>query len=193
MKKKTLLITGAIIVIALYFLFQRPDYPDINTPKPIFGNPGAKIRIEEFADFECPACGSAHPTIKRVLEEFRENISYEFNHFPLSIHPNAQKAAQAAECANDQGRFYEYADTLFANQDKLGTSSLKQYAKDLGLDAKSFNACLDSGAKQKVVQGDQRKGLARGVDSTPTIFINGKSIQSWQYDSFKADVLKAMS
>ena len=99
-----------------------------------------------------------------------------FKDFPLSIHPHAFKAAEAANCAQDQGRFWEYHDTLFANQDALGVEDLKRYAAALGLNAAEFDTCVDEGKFRDRVQQDMDEGIRYGVSSTPTIFINGRPV-----------------
>jgi len=103
-----------------------------------------------------------------------------FRDFPLNIHNNAQAAAEAANCATAQGKFWEYHDKLFANQQALGADQLKQYAKDLGLDEKAFNACFDGGTYRKDIQDDQKDGTALGVSGTPAFFINGRFISGAQ-------------
>ncbi|MBR9699108.1 DsbA family protein [Candidatus Woesearchaeota archaeon] len=195
-QQKKMLFWGIVIIaiIGSFFIFKAPDYPDTITPKPIQGNPAAAVRLVEYADYQCPACGAAHPSVKRIVEEFKENVSYEFKHFPISsIHPYAQLAAEAAECANDQGKFVEYGDMLFSNQNRLGRTDLIKYAEALSLDIDSFKACLGSGKKGKIVSGEYRQGLAAGVSGTPTIFLNGKPIASWQYDTFKQEILNALN
>ena len=195
MKKKTLkyIIIGIIaVLIALFFIIKyaiTPSYPDIVNPKPIIGNKDAQVKIIEYSDFQCPACGAAEPVARQIAEEFGDKISFEYRHFPLtSIHQYSFKAAEASECANDQGRFWEYHDILFRNQNSLKVSDLKRYADTLGLDTKSFNACLDSGAKKDIINLETREALAAGSTGTPTFFINGKKLANWKYELFKAAV-----
>jgi protein-disulfide isomerase len=178
-----------VILVAVIWggtkLFSSPDYPEINTPKPVFGNVDAAVKIVEFGDFQCPACKSAHPTAQRIKEQFGDDINFQFYHFPLrSIHPFAQKASEAVECANDQGKFWEYTDIAFENSPRLSKSDLKRYAADLGLDTNSFNACLDSGAKKKTVEGDLQFGVVQNVRGTPTFLVNNKQVQNWNYANF---------
>ena len=99
-----------------------------------------------------------------------------FKDFPLSIHPHAFKAAEAANCAREQGRFWEYHDTLFANQDALAVEDLKRYAAALGLNAAEFDTCVDEGKFRDRVQRDMDEGNRYGVSSTPTVFINGRPV-----------------
>jgi protein-disulfide isomerase len=178
-KKKTvkrflMLLVVVVFVYTLFYLFTGPDYPDINTPKPVFGDVTSPIEVIEYSDLECPACKSAHPVVKQMKERFADDIRFEYYHFPLrSIHPFAQKAAEAVECAHDQGMFWEYIDAAFAVSPELSKKNLKNIAGSLGLDRERFDACLDSGAKKKVVEGDLRKGGAAHIQGTPTFFVNG--------------------
>ena len=190
LKKKWITIT--IIIVALivaYNVFFSASYPNINTPKPVFGNENAKVSIIEFSDLQCPACKSAHPVVQRIKNEYNDKISFEYYHYPLrAVHPYAQKAAEAVECANDQGKFFEYIDAAFVQSPDLQKKNLKIIAARLGLDAEKFNNCLDSGAKTKIVEGDVRLGDAKTVKGTPTFFINEKLLDSWDYDSLKAAI-----
>ncbi len=149
-------------------------YPDITSPRPVDGNPSAKVVVQEYSDFQCPACGAAYQMVKDLVAQYHDSIRFEYKQFPLSqIHVNAYNAALASECANDQGKFWPYHDKLFENQSKIGSSDLKQYATDLGLDTAKFNACLDTRAKKKVVDADIQAGNALNVPGTPTFFVNG--------------------
>ncbi len=154
------------------------------------GSEDAQILIEEYSDFQCPFCARASPTIHRLAEEYKDEVKIVFRHFPLrQIHENAQKAAEASECAADQGMFWEYHDILFENQGNLGVSSLKQHASELGLDKNEFDACLDSGEKYETVNSEMREGISKGVKGTPAFFINGKMISGAQpYEVFKAEI-----
>jgi protein-disulfide isomerase len=146
--------------------------------RPQLGADDAPITIVEFTDYECPFCGRyIRETYPALLAEYGDRMKYVVRNFPLSsIHPNARKAAEAAECAFDQGQFWEYHDVLFQNQEALDVPSLKTYADELGLDVESFSTCLDSGAKREVVAADHRDALAHGVNGTPTFFVNGRML-----------------
>lgn len=190
-KKRTIyLIAGILLVIALWYLFfSTPEYENKIIPKPALGNPNAAIKIVEYSDFQCPFCKEAHGVVKQILAEYKDDISFEFKQFPLTtIHPMSFKAAEASECANDQGKFWEYSDLLFANQEYFSLRKFKELATELALDAKLFNACLDSGAKKQIVEMDQRAGLAMGVQSTPSFFINGQKLENWRYDALKQKI-----
>ncbi|HVR27911.1 MAG TPA: thioredoxin domain-containing protein [Thermoanaerobaculia bacterium] len=136
----------------------------------------APVTIVEFSDFECPYCKRVLPTLEQIEEKYGEQVRVVYRHYPLSNHPNAQKAAEASLCANDQGKFWEMHDLLFAEQQKLQVADLKEKAGRLELDATSFAECLDSGSHAETVHGDLRAGIAAGVDGTPAFFVNGRFI-----------------
>lgn len=189
-KKYKWWIVLVVLLIAFGIWFStRPTYDDVYTPKPLLGNPLATVHIVEYSDFQCPACGAAYPVVEQIMEEYRDRVNFEYKHFPLtSIHRFAFSAAEASECANDQGKFWEYYTLLFENQDALSDDALKQYAADIGLDTELFENCLDSNAKAKYVTADFNEGIGKGVDSTPTFFINGVKLENWRYESFSAAI-----
>lgn len=194
-KKYKWWIIGALIIVAFlgYWFFVRATYPDIYAPKPIAGNPNATVTITEFSDFQCPACGSAYTVVEQIMEEYSDRVQLEYKHFPLtSIHIYAFKAAEASECANDQSRFWDYADMLFTHQNELTNGDLKNYAASLGLNTKLFNNCLDSSAKKKYVTADYNEGAGK-IKGTPTFFINGQKLNSWKYENFKAALDAALN
>lgn len=192
--KWKIIITLLILIVGVYWFVTRPTYDDVYTPKPVKGNPDASVTIVEFSDFQCPACGAAHPIVEKIIEEYGDRVSLEYKHFPLtSIHAFAFNAAQASECANDQGKFWEMHDSMFDNQKELSISSLKSYAETIGLETEKFNNCLDSGAKAKYVKADFNEGIGKGVEGTPTFFINGKKLESWKYEVFAAALDEALA
>jgi len=153
---------------------------------PSRGPEDAKVTIVEFSDFECPFCGRASATVDQVMQAYPGKVRLVFRHYPLSFHPNAQKAAEASMCANDQKRFWEYHDLLFKNQKALAIPQLKEHAKSVGLDEKQFAECLDSGKHKKLVEDDMQAGSAVGVSGTPAFFINGVNLSGAQpIDEFK--------
>ena len=155
--------------------------------RPSKGPANAPVQIIEFSDFECPFCFRANPTVAQVLSNYGDRVRLVFRHLPLPNHPNARPAAEAASCANDQGRFWDYHDRLFANQSKLTLPDLKQHAADLKLDTEKFNACLDARRFQKEVDADLDAAQLLGVSGTPHFFINGRALSGAQpFDAFKA-------
>lgn len=174
-----------------------------NSDDPIIGPETAKVTIVEFSDFQCPYCAAATGDQAALIAQFRTRdpsweapvpklkeladqgkIRFVFRHFPLSGHQYAQKAAEAAECAKEQGKFWEYHDTLFKNQNALTVPALKGYAGDLGLDQAAFDSCLDEGKKAASVKADLADGSKLGVDGTPAFFVNDKLVSGAQ--SFSA-------
>ena len=141
-----------------------------------WGPPDAPVTLIEFSDFQCPYCRRVQGVLKRLMTAYHGQLKLVFRDFPLrQIHPEAQKAAEAAQCANDQGQFWPYHDRLFATTD-LAVEDLKQYAAEMGLDVEQFNTCLDSEKYRQEVQGDIDDALAAGVNATPSFFVNGLPI-----------------
>ena len=153
---------------------------------PAHGPADAPVTIIEFSDFQCPYCSRAVATIKKLEESYPGKIRVVYRDFPLtSIHPQAARAAEAAACANEQGKFWAMHDSLFGQQDKLQEADLKQRAVDLGLDTAAFNRCLESGRETAQWQKDQAEGERYGVQSTPAFFVNGRMIVGAQpYEAF---------
>ena len=155
--------------------------------RPSKGPANAPVQIIEFSDFECPFCFRANPTVAQVLTTYGDRVRLVYRHLPLPNHPNARPAAEASACANDQGRFWDYHDRLFANQSKLSVPDLKQHAAELKLDTEKFNACLDARRFQKDVDADLDAAQLLGVSGTPHFFINGRALSGAQpFDAFKA-------
>jgi protein-disulfide isomerase len=150
---------------------------------PVKGDPNAPITIIEFSDFQCPFCGKFYrETLPQIKEKYIDTgkVKLIYRDFPLSFHENAQSAAEAAECANEQGKFWEYHDLLFEKQQDLSVENYKQWAEELGLDMEQFNECLDSGKYADEVTNDFSDGQAAGVTGTPAFFINGKKVSGAQ-------------
>jgi protein-disulfide isomerase len=147
---------------------------------PAKGPADAKITIVEFSDFECPYCSKAEESVTEVMDHYAGKVRVVYRYFPLSFHPHAQKAAEAAACADEQGKFWEMHKTLFANQQKLAVEDLKAHAATVGLDAAKFAECLDKDSMKAKVDGDQKAGAEAGVNGTPAFFINGRVISGAQ-------------
>ena len=152
---------------------------------PARGDANAPVTIVEFTDFQCPACAAMHPVLEEVLKSYGNKVRFVVRDFPLNQHENARKAAEAANAANAQGKFFEYISVLFKNQKALDTPSLKKYATDLGLDRARFDAALDRGVYAAEVAKDVADGEMYGVGSTPTIFVNGVQLKVLSADGLK--------
>lgn len=171
-------------------LLEPPRAPVEEAGAPALGPAAAPVTIVEFSDFQCPYCGRVAPTLKRLLESHPGQLRLVFRDYPLPIHPHAAKAAEAAACAREQGRFWEMHDRLFANQQALLPAELKRHAAELGLDAAGFAECLDSGRMASVWQKGLQDGARYGVSSTPAFFVNGRPLVGAQpYEAF-ADVVE---
>ncbi|MBM5789733.1 DsbA family protein [Candidatus Parcubacteria bacterium] len=145
---------------------------------PSSGRTDAPLTIVEFADFGCPYSREAGFTMRELAINYPEKFRYIYRDFPITdIHPLAQKAAEAGECAAEQGRFWEYHDKLYQNQSDLSQDRLYAFAKELGLNAGAFRSCLDSGSKRAEVLEDSQAGLNAGVRGTPTFFLNGQKAE----------------
>lgn len=136
----------------------------------------AKVVLVEYSDYECPFCSRHHPTLVDLAEEYGDDVAWVYRHFPLSFHPEAKPAALAAECANEQGKFWEYTDALFENQDQLGDDYYVELAKDLGLKESQFTDCYESEKYANVITDDTNSGRAAGVSGTPATFVNGQMV-----------------
>ena len=138
------------------------------------GDPNAPVTIVEFADYQCPYCQQTEATMSALLKKYAGKVNVAFRDFPLgSIHPNAQKASEATQCAGRQGKFWEFHDALFAEQSKLDQAGLNAAAQKLGLDEKAFQSCLASGEYSTQISRDVEDGRKAGVGSTPAFFVNG--------------------
>lgn len=161
----------------------------------VWGNKSAKVTLIEYSDFECPYCAKHYDTVKQIQQTYPNDVRIVYRHYPLSFHPNAQKAAEASECAGVQGKFWEMHDKIFdANKaGKMGVDQWKQDAKDLGLDTAKFNKCLDGGEMANVVAADQAEGTNAGVSGTPATFVNGELIEgALPFASFQAKIDAAL-
>ena len=148
------------------------------------GPADAPVTLVEYGDFECPYCGQAYPIVKALQERLGKRLRFVFRHFPLSeSHPHAEHAAETAEAAGAQGRFWEMHDALYEHQRALRDEALIGYATELGLDAARVARELEDGAWTARVQADFRGGVRSGVNGTPTFFINGE-----RYDGSWGDV-----
>jgi protein-disulfide isomerase len=171
-----------------------PPKVQVAATGPSKGPEAAPITIVEFSDFQCPFCVRAEPTVNDLLAAYPGKIRLVYRDFPLPSHNLAPKAAEAAHCAEDQSKYWEMHDKLFAANGKLEVSDLKSYAREVGLDGGKFDRCLDSGDKAPVVASNKKAGDEAGVNGTPAFFVNGRLISGAQpLENFKQLVDQELS
>ncbi|MCX6792728.1 MAG: thioredoxin domain-containing protein [Candidatus Falkowbacteria bacterium] len=167
------------------------------------GDAQAKVTLTEFSDFQCPACRVAQTTVKKITGEYQGKVKLVFRHFPLDIHPSAKLAAEAAEAAGKQGKFWQMHDLLYDRQSDWGdlTKNLtegsirevfKNYAKELGLDMTKFTDDISKSAYDSIIMKDYNDGISFGVNATPTFFVNDKVIKSPSYNDIKQGIEEAL-
>jgi protein-disulfide isomerase len=171
---------------------ESPSFEIATDDQPVKGTANAAVTIVEFTDFECPSCAQQHPVLEKIMSEFGNRVRLVVRDFPLSQHANARKAAEAAEAAREQNKYWEYAGLLFRNQSALSVDKLRQYATDLGLDRAKFDASLDSGKFAEKVQRDVIDGHKVGVNGTPALYINGKRVSDHSYENMKSVIEAAL-
>ncbi len=148
--------------------------PAVSDDDHVRGNKNAEITIIEYSDFECPFCGNFHPTMQQVMTNYEGKVRWVLRHFPLSFHPSALPAANAAECASEQGKFWEFADALFANQASLSDNYYKQLATEQKLNVSKWEECYKSSKYDGKIQQQSQQGANAGVSGTPGSFIVDK-------------------
>ena len=153
---------------------------------PVRGAANAPVTIVEFTDFQCPSCAAMQPLLEGVLKTYGNKVKLVVRDFPLAMHANALKAAEAANAANAQGKFVEYTALLFKHQDALDVPSLKKYASEIGLDRARFDAELDGGKYIAEIKHDRDDGEIYGIDSTPAIFVNGVALREMSVEALRA-------
>jgi protein-disulfide isomerase len=155
-------------------LLRPPSVSVAYDPTRVKGDPKAPVTIVEFSDFQCPYCKKSESTLHELLSKYNGRVKLAYLDFPLrEIHPQAQSAAEAARCAGEQGKFWEYHDALYADQSKLDSTGLLTQARALHLDEKSFQSCLNSGKFKSKIEADLAQGTKVGVAGTPGFFVNG--------------------
>jgi protein-disulfide isomerase/rhodanese-related sulfurtransferase len=200
-----LILIGFIVAVPSFVMLTRHGSFPVSKPPSVatmethlvrpdthyYGNLNAKVTVVEFGDFECSACRRAEESARKVREKFGDRIRFAFRQFPLmSIHPQSEKAAEASECAAQQGKFWQAVDKFYANQGDLSMPALSRYAAELGLDQRRFVECLQKGEMARRVIRDEEDGRALGIHETPTFFINGRRVLGViEYNNF-AEILE---
>jgi protein-disulfide isomerase len=167
---------------------ESPVFPISTTDQPALGNAHAAVTIVIFTDYQCPSCAAIHPALERLVSENAGKVRLVARDFPLSQHREAFKAAEAAEAAREQGKYWEYVHALMQNQSALGIEKLKSLAGELGLDRARFDSALDSGKFTEMVQRDIDDGIKLRLKGTPSLFINGRRVSAKSYEDLKASV-----
>ncbi len=173
------------LVLFAIFILTACDSDDTG-PRASLGSPSAPILIEEFSDFECPACANIAPELEDLIKRNSDLVRLEFRHFPLPQHENAFRAAEASECALDQGKFWEFAGLAFRNKKNLIDDNLKSFATQLGLDETVFNECFDSNKKRSRIKSDIQDAMRRQLSYTPSLYVNGQLIKYSGPEEFEA-------
>ena len=160
---------------------------EIVPANPVQGLATAPVTVVEYSDYQCPFCSRVTPTLTRLKAKYGDQLRIVWKDFPIAaIHPQAHKAAEAAHCAGEQDKYWQYHDRIFANQSALDVEQLKEHAVAIGVEPDSFDTCLDSGRHAARVGEGVAEGKALGVNSTPTLFVNGRRVTGAQpYEVFE--------
>jgi protein-disulfide isomerase len=150
-----------------------PDCAPLIGDSPVRGPDDAWVTIVEFADFQCPYCGSVVSTLREVDAQRPDGVRWVFKHLPLTMHPRALPASMAAECAHEQGVFWPMYDTLYGHQNALGDAELEDYAKTAGVDLEEWQTCLSSDHAKQAIENDRKQATDAQVNATPTFFVDG--------------------
>ena len=156
------------------------------------GGADAQVEVVEFSDFECPYCARAGEVVGEIKKKFGDRVRFSYRHFPLSFHPNAKPAAEHAQCAQEQGKFWEMHDAIFARQRELGGDGLRVAATQAGLDLELLDRCMESGRARQQVEQDMAKGAEIGVRGTPSFYINGYPFEA-NPDALEAAIADALA
>lgn len=191
--KNPWVIIGIITVVlfggAIWFssVSSEQNNDGVEVTEHIKGNPEAAVTLTEYSDLQCPACASFQPVLKEIFANYEDGLKLEFKHFPLPIHKFSTQSAVATEAAGQQGKFFEFHDLLFENQQEWSTAAVpsvyfEKYAEELGLDIPTFRRHMQSTVLRDRVQADFAEGRELGINGTPTFFLNGERMQ---YETFQ--------
>ena len=144
---------------------------------PVRGDPGAKIAVVEFSDFQCPYCSRSVQTLDQIAQTYGDRVRIVFKHLPLAMHPKAPAAHAAAEAAHRQGKFWEMHNKIFANQKEMSPEKYREYAREIGLDLKRFDRDVADASVKQRIDTDAAEGAGLGVNGTPAFFVNGRYLK----------------
>jgi len=160
---------------------------------PVRGPASARVTVLEFADYQCPVCQQVQPTFAKLEAEFEGKIDFAYKDFPLNIHPDAPKAAEASHCAGAQGKYWEYHDLMLATK-QTDVKALKNYADELKLDKTTFGSCLDKGQMAGVVKQHNDEAQNLGLPGTPAVLVNGRFLSgNVTYEKLRGIILEELS
>jgi len=209
MQKETKILLGIIAVIVagligVFMVFNKPGAATTTDASKLVRDDSQKqgsgsVTLVEFGDYQCPACGSAHPNVKKIMSEYEGKVTFVFRNYPLeSIHKNALVAAKYAQASSKQNKFWEVHDKLYETQDEwseLGdpTAKFAEYAQALGMDADQLKKDANEASIAAFIKQDQSDGDAVGVQGTPSFFVNGKAVANYDYNSLKTAIDAALN
>jgi protein-disulfide isomerase len=177
--------------VITYVEAPQPFRAEVNADGPVRGSAEAPVTIVEFEDFQCPFCKKAQAVTDQVLLHYKDRVKLVHRDFPLdSLHPASRNAHEAARCAGDQGKFWEYRSLLYSGGQSSGTEQFEKYAGDAKLDVAAFQDCMKSGKFKAAVQRDEEEGARLGVEGTPAFFVNGRSLSGAQPESAFVQVIE---
>jgi len=175
------------------YLLAPPRAPISGENTTARGPANAPVALTEYADYECPFCQQVQPTVEKLEKEFKGKLAFIYKDYPLPMHANAQKAAEATRCAQAQGKYWEYHD-LLSSQKQLDAATLKAHARQLKLDTGRFDTCLDAGETAEAVKAQAGEAQALGLQGTPTFFINGRYVTgSLTYERLRDVILEELA
>jgi protein-disulfide isomerase len=191
-------------LIGVFMLFNKPGASTTTDSSKLVRETSQKqgsgsVQLVEFGDYQCPACGAAHPNVKKIMSEYEGKVTLVFRNYPLeSIHKNALISAKYAQASSKQGKFWEMHDKLYETQNEwsdLGdpTSKFAEYAKALGMDVAKLKKDANDAATAAFIKQDQSDGDAVGVQGTPSFFVNGKAVANYDYNSLKTAIDAALN
>jgi len=192
--------TIVILIGAVFFLSKpAPEAAPVSSERLIkedswaTGSATPRATLVEFSDFECPSCGAVHPFIKQMSEQYQDSLRFVYRHFPLEQHTNAHLAAQAAEAAGAQGKFWEMHNLLFENQTELSKEKMIELATQLELDVDRFQQELENNTYKDKVDQEISDGLALSVNATPTFYLDGKKLTYSTFEQLQQQIAEAVA
>ena len=196
----TIIVFFGIFLLSGQSSSKAPEAVDlVGDGSTMLGKKDASVALVEFGDYQCPACRASEPIVKQVIHDYKDRIKFVFRHYPLPFHRNAEPAAEAAEAAGEQGKFWEYHGLLYENQEDWSKQSnprkiFEDYAKELNLNLDQFRQALDEHKFLDKIRSDKKAGDVAGISGTPTFFINQEKLTGgFGFDQFKQKLDQALA